>query len=240
MLHVICVFFAVALSASAAGRPNVLFITADDLGLQLSSYGETLIRTPHLDALAGRGVRFEVAYVAQASCSPSRSAMFTGMYTHSTGQYGLTGADHDQGAVFRLHPYLQTATIPNLLKREGYRTGIIGKLHVGPDSTFEFDYGPQVNTRVVKDVAAKADAFLEETGRRPLFLMVNYSDPHAFRKQDGSGWNFPPQVDGVPENPLPPGPETIFDFQQTDTEGQRVRTAGYYRPSSSSTMALAY
>ena len=69
--------------ASAAEKPlNVLFITADDLGLQLGCYGETLIETPHLDRLAKSGTRFDIAYVAQASCSPSRSAMFTGLHTH--------------------------------------------------------------------------------------------------------------------------------------------------------------
>jgi N-sulfoglucosamine sulfohydrolase len=57
---------------------------------------------------------------------------------------------------------------------------------------------------------------------------VNFSDPHAFRNPDAvGGWDFPPQVDGVPEKPLPPGPATVFDFQQIDTPEQRVRTAGY-------------
>ncbi|MFC1637170.1 sulfatase-like hydrolase/transferase, partial [Planctomycetota bacterium] len=92
-------------------RPlNVLFITADDLGLQLSCYGETLIQTPNMDKLAAEGVQFQIAYVAQASCSPSRSAMFTGLHTHSTGQYGLTNSG------FALHPELRDKTIPNLLK----------------------------------------------------------------------------------------------------------------------------
>jgi len=59
--------------------------------------------------------------------------------------------------------------------------------------------------------------------------MVNYSDPHAFRRpEDRRKWYFPPQVDGLPENPLPPGEKTLFAFQQIDTPGQRVRTAGYY------------
>ena len=78
--------------ANAQGKqqPNVLFITSDDLGLQLSCYGDQVIETPHLDALAASGVQFDVAYVAQASCSPSRSAMLTGLYPHANGQYGLT------------------------------------------------------------------------------------------------------------------------------------------------------
>ncbi|MCP5117507.1 MAG: sulfatase [bacterium] len=223
--------FIALLFAGCGGAPtqpaaplNVLFITADDLGLQLSTYGETLIQTPHLDKFAAGGVQFEVAYVAQASCSPSRSAMFTGLHTHSTGQYGLTGAG------LALHPELHDATIPNILTKAGYRTGILGKLHVAPEESFAFDYRPEgLNTRRVRDVAAKADEFLSAPGDEPFFLMVNYSAPHAFRRpEDRRKWYFPPQVDGLPENPLPPSEKTIFAAQQTDSEEQRIRTAGYY------------
>ena len=88
--------------SQAKKRLNVLFITTDDLGLELSCYGETLIQTPNMDKLAADGVQFQIAYVAQASCSLSRSPMFTGLHTHSTGQYGLTNAG------FALHPELRT------------------------------------------------------------------------------------------------------------------------------------
>ena len=206
-------------------RLNVLFITTDDLGLQLSCYGETLIQTTNMDKLAASGVQFEIAYVAQASCSPSRSAMFTGLHTHSTGQYGLTNAG------FALHPELRDKTIPNLLKPAGYRTGIIGKLHVAPEDSFQFDFRETDSgkTREVRWVAQRVEQFLKQTGDQPFFLMVNYSDPHAFRrKEDRRKWYFPPQVDGLPENPLPPGGKTLFAFQQIDTPEQRVRTAGYY------------
>ena len=54
---------------------NVLLITADDLGIQLSCYGDPIANTPHIDALAARSVRFKTAYVSQASCSSSRSGM---------------------------------------------------------------------------------------------------------------------------------------------------------------------
>jgi N-sulfoglucosamine sulfohydrolase len=219
-----CLAAASAARANEAdARLNVLLITADDLGLQLGCYGETLIQTPNLDRFAAAGVQFDVAYVAQASCSPSRSSMFTGLHTHATGQYGLTNGG------FALHPPLREKTIPNVLKQAGYRTGIIGKLHVAPEESFRFDYRPRGNTREVRWVARAADEFFQDRGKEPFFLMVNYSDPHAFRKPDDrTAWHFPPQVAGLPENPLPPGPKTIFPFQQIDTPAQRVRTAGYY------------
>jgi len=206
-------------------RMNVLFVTADDLGLQLGCYGETLIETPNMDKLAASGVQFEIAYVAQASCSPSRSAMFTGLHAHSTGQYGLANAG------FSLHPELRDKTAPNQLKPAGYRTGIIGKLHVAPEESFQFDFRDTNSgkTREVRWVAQRAEQFLRETRDQPFFLMVNYSDPHAFRRPgDRRRWHFPPQVDGLPENPLAPGTSTLFDFQQIDTPEQRIRTAGYY------------
>lgn len=217
--------FAFALLAgSASARINVLLITADDLGLQTSSYGETLIRTPEMDALAASGVQFDIAYVAQASCSPSRSAMFTGLYPHANGQYGLT-----PGTGYSLHPHLRDKTIPALLKPAGYRTGLIGKLHVAPEETFPFDFRPKINMRVVRDVAAEAKKFWSQGGDEPFFLMVNYTDPHAYREnQQSSEWSFPRQVDGLPVNPIDPGPTTLFGFQRLDTPEQRVRTANYY------------
>ena len=208
-----------------ARRPNILLITADDLGPMLSCYGETRIRTPHLDSLAASGVQFTTAYVTQASCSPSRSSMFTGVYPHGTGQYGLANTN------FSLHPYLRAATIPALLKPAGYRTGILGKLHVAPEQSFAFDR-PNANSgdmRKVRQVTPRAEEFFEQAKGRPFFLMVNYGDPHAFRKEnDPNDWYFPAQVDGLPEKPIAPGPETVWPFQGIDTPAQRERVANYY------------
>jgi len=211
-------------------RPNVLFITADDLGLQLGCYGDTVIETPQLDALAASGVQFDVAYVAQASCSPSRSAMFTGLYPHANCQYGLTA-----GGFFALHPHLRDATIPNILKRAGYRTGIIGKLHVNPGASFQFDYhgGNYVVARDVKLVAKRASDFMTQSGDQPFFLMVNYTDPHAVRPRDPEtnkfgDWTFLDRVEGIPETLVQPSAKTVFPFQQIDSPEQRKRVAGYY------------
>lgn len=205
-------------------RTNILLVTADDLGLLLSCYGEKRIATPNLDKLGASGVRFEVAYVAQASCSPSRSAMFTGLYPHSNGQLGLVNTGHE------LHAHLHDKTIPNVLKEHGYRTGIVGKLHVAPEEKFQFDFRHHgaVNTRRVRDVAKLAKQFFTETGDKPFFLMVNFSDPHAFRREsDSRAWFFPPQVDNLPVKPISASKETLFGWQQVDTPEQRERTANY-------------
>jgi N-sulfoglucosamine sulfohydrolase len=196
---------------------NILLITADDLGMHVGAYGETLIQTPNIDGLAAAGERFAVAYVAQPSCSPSRASLFTGMYAHSHGQYGLV----DTGLA--LHEELRNATIPNLLKQAGYRTGLIGKLHVNPDSSFQFDYRSAINTRMVRDVARKVDDFIVSAGNQPFFLMVNYKDPHV-----NGQFAFDVQVGGLPESPMQPSSAIIFAWQQTDSLAHQTRTAGYY------------
>lgn len=210
-------------------RPNVLFITSDDLGLQLSCYGDTVIETPHLDALAASGVQFDVAYVAQASCSPSRSAMFTGLYPHANGQYGLTATRTS------LHPHLHDATLPNILKRAGYRTGIIGKLHVAPDNSFKFDFrgGNYIDALDMKLVAERASKFMAQSDDQPFFLMVNYTDPHAYRPGGTASntigdWSFRDRVKGIPETLVEPSEKTVLPFQRIDTPEQRKRVAGYY------------
>jgi len=216
-------------SESSSARPNVLFITSDDLGLQLSCYGETVIETPNIDALAASGVQFDVAYVAQASCSPSRSAMFTGLYPHANGQYGLTATRTG------LHPHLHDATLPNILKRAGYRTGIIGKLHVAPGNSFQFDYNKQSHMDAwnAELTAEHASKFLTQSSDQPFFLMVNFTDPHAYRTLDPETkkrgpWTFRDRVDGIPETLVELSEKTVFLFQRIDSPEQRKRVAGYY------------
>jgi N-sulfoglucosamine sulfohydrolase len=215
--------------AAEKQRLNVLFITSDDLGIQLSCYGDKAIKTPHLDALAASGVQFDVAYVAQASCSPSRSAMLTGIYPHANGQYGLTATRTS------LHPHLHDATLPNILKRAGYRTGIIGKLHVNPGNSFKFDFrgGSYIDALDMKLVAERASTFMAKSGDQPFFLMVNYTDPHAYRprgtKSNTVGdWSFRDRVKGIPETLVEPSEKTVLPFQRIDTPEQRKRVAGYY------------
>ncbi|MCA9047485.1 MAG: sulfatase [Planctomycetaceae bacterium] len=216
--------FATLSTATADSSVNVLLITSDDLGIQTGCYGDTAARTPHLDALAGRGCLFENAYVAQASCSPSRSAMFTGLYPHSNGQYGLLNAN----VGFQLHPRAQSQTIPLLLKQDGYRTGILGKLHVGDEKQFPFDVRVRVDTRDVKAAAAEAGKFFRSSDG-PFFFMANYADPHVQgRSPRPPREAFPTQYKGVPETPLKIGEVCSFPFQRLDVPEQIARTTQYY------------
>src|SRR5690606_15206214 len=87
-----CCLVAAAVPAAAAPEtlaPNVLLISGDDLGPHLGCYGDPYVRTPNIDQLAADGVQFENGWVTQASCSPSRSSIMTGLYPHQNGQVGL-------------------------------------------------------------------------------------------------------------------------------------------------------
>jgi N-sulfoglucosamine sulfohydrolase len=210
----------VALHAADASKPNILLITADDLGLQLSCYGDRHIETPHLDALAASGVRFETAYIAQSSCSPSRASIFTGMFPHSHGHIGLAKPKNPP-----LHERLHSQTIPALLKSAGYRTGIIGKLHVNPASAFPFDFNVnneqigEGGSRNAKGVARQTSKFLAEDPKRPFFLMVSNIDPHR---------EFVRQLDGVPKNPFQKGDVPEWPFQKVRDDQILTDAADYY------------
>ena len=168
------------INAADAKRPNLLLITADDLGTQLSCYGDAIARTPRIDQLAAQSVQFTTAWVTQASCSPSRSSMFTGLYPHGNGQYGLANNKTE----FRVHENLIDQLLPNILKRAGYRTGIIGKLHVAPEGRFAFDERVKegFGTRQVRKQSEHARDFISADSDKPWFLMFNVFDPHASRR----------------------------------------------------------
>lgn len=182
-------------SASLAGanpRRSVVLLIGDDHGLEVGAYGDKVARTPHLDRLAARGTRFTSAFATVSSCSSSRSVMLTGLHTHQNGQYGLAHAVHNQ------HTFDWVETLPALLRKAGYRTGIVGKKHVKPEALYPFDVevaGPQLaGNRNVAAMAAAAGEFLRGSAGLPFFLVVGYSDPHReFQGRKG----FP----GVPAIP---------------------------------------
>ena len=87
-LHVLVIFsWSLQAQTPTSGSPirNVLWIIADDLNNALGCYGDTLAKTPHIDALAKRGARFEKAYCTFPLCGPSRNSILTGLYPNSTG-----------------------------------------------------------------------------------------------------------------------------------------------------------
>ncbi len=120
----IFLLFCLCSSVVGADRPNVLLICVDDLKPLLGCYGNEVVKSPNIDRLAARGVRFERAYCNQAVCAPSRNALLTGMRPQSLGIYDLSTNFR------RAAP--NAITLPQYFKSHGYRTEGLGKIfHVG-------------------------------------------------------------------------------------------------------------
>lgn len=110
-----------ASSAAGAGRPNVLFLISDDLNNYLGCYGDPRAKTPNIDKLAARGVRFERAYCAFPLCGPSRNSMLTGLYPNSNGILS-------NGQIFR-QTIPSHLSLPQAFRRQGWFAARIGKLY---------------------------------------------------------------------------------------------------------------
>lgn len=115
----------------APDRPNILLITDDQHNARnLGCAGDPLVKTPNLDRLAARGVRFTRAYAQGMICAPSRVSMLTGQYVHSHGYYGNNGPHRDW-----------PLWLTSYLRNNGYQTALMGKAHYGYERMMrEFDF----------------------------------------------------------------------------------------------------
>ncbi|UCE07111.1 MAG: sulfatase-like hydrolase/transferase, partial [bacterium] len=198
----------------ASPHRNVLLLISDDHGIdQLGCYGNLKIKTPNLDRMAENGVRFTNAFSIAASCSASRGVILSGLYTHQNGQFGHQHNWHH----FSYHAWVQS--LPALLKRNGYQTGVIGKLHVAPDEQLPFDFKVPsreiMGNRDVKTMADKAGEFFNKNRGKPFFLLVGYSDPHRSARgmsdmknvEDFSGFGNDGNYPGI--EPMKYNPEDV-------------------------------
>lgn len=122
-----------SVKAKTGQKPNVIIILADDLGYcDLGCYGNEKARTPHIDKLAREGLRFLDFHSNGTVCSPTRASLLTGKYPQSVGISGVITAKSHR------HTGLDTSEIllPEILKKQGYKTGITGKWHLGYDTAY--------------------------------------------------------------------------------------------------------
>ena len=166
-------------------RPNIVLILADDLGFSdLGCYGGE-INTPHLDALAGKGLRFTNFYNT-GRCCPTRASLLTGLYPHQAGVgrmvYNNYGGSY-QGFLNR-----KAVTLAEVLQPAGYKTLMTGKWHVGhqpgqwpTDRGFERFYGIHIHVDSYYKVLKGCDVYLDGE-----LLIPETDDPknHLFPEQD--------------------------------------------------------
>jgi arylsulfatase A-like enzyme len=127
-------------SGAPSSKPNILWITTEGVPLKaLSCYGSQLIKTPHIDRIANEGMKFENSFTTNALCAPSRATLLTGKYSHLNGMLS-NPADTTGGMTSSTFDAAQE-TLPKILKRNGYQTGMVGKWHL-PANPGEagFDY----------------------------------------------------------------------------------------------------
>jgi arylsulfatase A len=186
-------------AAQGAERPNIVFILADDLGVNdLACYGRADHVTPRLDRLAGEGMRFTSAYCAQPICSASRAAIMTGKppaQLHLTNY--LPGRPNTPAQLLlqpKIHQQLplEETTIAEMLREAGYATACIGKWHLGGkgfsplEQGFDVYYEGEANTEPTADEGGKGEfdltrhaiEFIDAHRERPFFLYLAHNNPH--------------------------------------------------------------
>ncbi len=194
-------------------RPNLVLILSDQLSWgALGAYGNACARTPHLDALAGRGVRFERAYTTCPLCQPARAALWTGRFPHQTGV--LSNAE----------PPPVPWSLPGLgelLTQAGYRAVHVGKTHdagtlrgfeVAPseeerDVPAEGPWLVDYDTRRDAAALARAEDMLHTHGAGPFCLVADFRNPHNICKWVGA--HKGPHANEPVPGPLPPLPDNF-------------------------------
>ncbi len=166
--------FALVLTLAAAQRPNVLFIAVDDLRPDLGCYGNPIVKSPNIDALAKSGVRFDRAYTQFPLCNPSRTSMLTGRYVSTT---KITG----NREIFSAH-LPGVVTLPAYFKANGYATARTGKIfHGGLDDTGAWGEGGEP---VKTEAQMNADKATNQPAAQKRF---NYTAERPFAAVPGEG-----------------------------------------------------
>lgn len=213
----------------AAPRPNIILFVTDDQSPDAGCYGNKVIKTPNLDALARDGVCFDNAFCTTASCSASRSVILTGMFNHANAQYGHQHSYH------HFRTYDRIKSLPVRLTAAGYRTARIGKYHVGPEEVYKFETVLRGNSRNPVQMANACVPFIGNDDERPFFLYFCTSDPHRSggsvpdsKYKPNPFGNKPRGYPGVEPVKYAPQDVTVHRFLP-DTPTCRAELAQYYQ-----------
>jgi N-sulfoglucosamine sulfohydrolase len=201
--------------ASGKKPRNVVLYVVDDQGTNdAGCYGNPVIQTPGLDALAREGTRFTNAFCTSASCSASRSVILTGRQNHATGQFGHSHAYH------HFVSFDTVQSLPNMLNDAGYRTAIGGKFHVAPEALYHFQQRIHAAQREPEALSEAARGLIASDDPRPFFLHLATVEPHRPFHRDGSDPIDPKDVVVPPY--LPDTPECREELAQYYMSVQRA------------------
>lgn len=203
IITTVLILYSQILMAQNNTKPNFVFFITDDIGWgDLGCYGNSTIRTPNIDKLAGKGLKFQNVYLTTSSCSPSRCSIISGRYPHNTGAP-------------ELHDPLPAGQVmfPQLLKEAGYYTVLSGKNHMGPQTKQAFD-----TISLGKGPGGEEDwvsVIQKRPKDKPFFFWFASHDAHRDWQFDDKGVNYNPDDIKVPL--------MMFDGPKT-----RKDLAGYY------------
>ena len=207
--------------AETQQRPNIVFIISDDHAYQaISAYGGRLAEvapTPNIDRIADSGMLFTNCLVTNSICGPSRATILTGKYSHQNGFI-----DNTFGSQFDFNQQ----TFAELLQAAGYKTGVLGKLHLGAKPSKGFDYidilpgqGSYYNPVFINEqgqyklegytteiITEKAIQWIDsiKSDTQPFMLFLGHKSPHR-------PWQPGPNEIGMYEGVTIPEPESLFD-----------------------------
>lgn len=199
-----CCFGALSLKGQTT-PPNIVIFIADDLGWEeIGAYGNSTIKTPNIDYLAGNGMKFHNFYLTTSSSSPSRSSIFSGMYPTSTAARNL----HDT-----VPGYIDI--FPDRLHEKGYYTMLVGKNH-GTTTRKVAERFDLLKTALQKSMGQEwVEAIEQRPKEQPFFLFAASKDPHR------------PYNRAEFDDPYSPDDVVVPPYLQ-DTPEMRDELADYY------------
>lgn len=212
LLSMIIVFFSQVCNLFAEnGKPNFIIFIADDVSWDdFGCYGNNQVKTPVIDGLADKGIKYNNVYLTTSSCSPTRNSIMTGRYPHNTG-----------AAELHTEPPMDMLSLPEVLKTKGYFTAHSGKWHMGKYAERGFD----VISRDYEEIGnSGSDSWVkilqERPKEKPFFFWFASLDAHRdWGKNQYSGTHNPDSL--IPPFYLHNGSETRKDLAQYYDEVHR-------------------
>ncbi len=175
-MRILCALILMSTSLFAADRPNLIVIYTDDQVHDAIGYSNPDVKTPHLDALAARGVIFDRAYVSSPICAASRASLMSGTFPQENGVVGLAQQNFDPHRKGGEKAHL---TLPSQLNKLGYHTVLHGKSHLRNPLHYGFqtgrESGPHDDVETFADVKEFLATYKKED---PFFLWLAPRQPH--------------------------------------------------------------